>query len=185
MIYHATFADEEALDMLEANRDRVFVSPNIGFTCTNLEDRAARGCDKEKAVFEGELEAAYESIAALRKRGVRILGGGDYGFALTQHGQNARDMEYYVRVFGFSPMEAIQTMTRFGGEAMGLREGVGQVKEGYLADLLLVAANPLEDPTVLQNPKNFLAVMKDGHFHKAPEANSVRTGSASERVVHA
>ena len=36
VIYHATFADEEALDMLEANRDKLFVSPNIGFTAAQL-----------------------------------------------------------------------------------------------------------------------------------------------------
>ena len=32
VIYHANYCDEEALDMLEAAKDWVFVSPNIGFT---------------------------------------------------------------------------------------------------------------------------------------------------------
>ena len=32
VIYHGNFADAEALDMLEANKDWVFISPNIGFT---------------------------------------------------------------------------------------------------------------------------------------------------------
>ena len=168
IIYHATFADEEALDMLEAHRDRIFVSPNVGFTATQLS--AARAAlpqrEKDYVTYQGELDAAYESLSALRKRGVRILGGGDYGFALTRHGQNARDIEHYVNLFGFSPMEAILTMTKTGGEAMGMPDQLGQIKEGFLADLLLVAGNPVKDVRLLQDPANFLAVVKDGKFHK-------------------
>jgi imidazolonepropionase-like amidohydrolase len=160
--------------MLEANRDHLFVSPNIGFTVANLANFKACGAEKERVIYEEELHAAYESLQALRKRHVRILGGGDYGFALTKHGQNARDIEHYVKLFDFTPMEAIQTMTRFGGEAMGLPEGIGQIKEGFLADLLLVAKNPLEDVSVLQDPANFVAIMKDGRFHKEPATSEAR-----------
>jgi imidazolonepropionase-like amidohydrolase len=185
LIYHATFADEEAFDLLEAHRDSLFVSPNIGFTVTHLADRKARGKEKERDIFEGELEAAYHSISVLRKRGVRLLGGGDYGFALTPHGLNAQDIEHYVKVFDMPPMEAIQTMTRFGGEAMGLAQPLGQVKEGFLADLLLVSANPLDDVTVLQDPANLVAIMKDGQFHKEPAASLVQMRAVSESMVHA
>jgi imidazolonepropionase-like amidohydrolase len=168
IIYHATFADEEALDMLEAHRDRLFISPNVGFTAAQLAFTASQLPQKAKehAVFQEELEAACRSISALRKRGVRILGGGDYGFGGTPHGHNARDIEHYVNLFGFSPMEAIRTMTAFGGQAMGLPDPVGQVSEGYLADLLLVAGNPLADVRILQNPDNFTAIVKDGEIHK-------------------
>ena len=172
IVYHATFADEEALDMLQANRDRLFVSPNIGFTAAGIRDTAALGeAGREAhAVFEEEMEAASRALSQLRKRGVRILGGGDYGFESTPHGQNAKDIEFLVKDFNFSPMEAIQTMTRYGGEAMDLAEPLGQVKEGFLADLLLVSGNPLEEINVLQEPRRFLAIMKDGKFHKEPAA---------------
>jgi imidazolonepropionase-like amidohydrolase len=63
-------------------------------------------------------------------------------------------------------MEAILTMTKSGGEAMGLPVQLGQVKEGFLADLLLVSGNPLENVRLLQDPANFLAIVKDGQFHK-------------------
>ncbi|HVC97239.1 MAG TPA: amidohydrolase family protein, partial [Pirellulales bacterium] len=170
IVYHATFADEEALDMLEANKGRLFVSPNIGFTAAAIRDTAALGDAGREAhaIVEEELEAATRSIAALRRRGVRILGGGDYGFASTPHGDNAKDIEYFVKFFGFTPLEAIQTMTKHGGEAMGLPEPLGQLKEGFLADLLLVDGNPLENVRLLQDPDHFLAIMKDGKFHKEP-----------------
>ena len=168
IVYHATFADEEGLDLLEAHRDRLFVSPNIGYTAAQVIATGANLPEQEKqhAVFQGELEAAQLSIAALRKRGVRLLGGGDYGFAATPHGGNASDIEHYVNLFGFSPMEAILTMTNTGGAAMGTPVPVGQIKEGFLADLLLIDGNPLEDVRILQQPANFLGIMKGGVFHK-------------------
>jgi imidazolonepropionase-like amidohydrolase len=63
-------------------------------------------------------------------------------------------------------MEAILTMTKNGGEAMGLPGELGQIQNGFLADLLLVNGDPLNDPKVLIDPDNLLAIMKDGVFHK-------------------
>ena len=48
--------------------------------------------------YHRELEAAVESLKAMRRRGVRILPGGDYGFAWTPHGTNAKDLEYFVKL---------------------------------------------------------------------------------------
>ena len=41
----------------------------------------------------------------MHKRGIRILPGGDYGFAWIPHGTNATDLEYFVKYLGFTPME--------------------------------------------------------------------------------
>jgi len=43
---------------------------------------------------------------------------------------------------------------------------LGQVKQGFLADLLLVKGDPLTDPMVLLDRKNLLVIMKDGVMHK-------------------
>ena len=48
---------------------------------------------------------------------------------------------------------------------------LGLIKEGYLADLLLVAGDPLADVSILQHPANLVAIMKEGRFHKTvPQA---------------
>ena len=149
----------------------------MGFTCAQLAAAKSRNSEKDCATYQEELEAACRSIGAMRKRGVRILGGGDYGFSLTRHGQNATDIEHYVNLFGFSPQDAIRTMTSAGGQAMGLSDPVGEVKAGFLADLLLVLEDPLADVRVLQDPANFSAIMKNGEFHRRPVlvvANSKR-----------
>ena len=54
----------------------------------------------------------------MHKRGIRILPGGDYGFAWIPHGTNANDLEYFVKYLGFTPMEAIVAATKLGGQIM-------------------------------------------------------------------
>jgi imidazolonepropionase-like amidohydrolase len=120
-----------------------------------------------------ELEAAIETMKALRRRDVRILPGGDYGFAWTPHGTNAKDLEYFVKYVGMSTMEALLSATAWGAAMMRMGpDQLGKIRDGYLADLLLVDGDPLADITVLQDKRRILAVMKDGEFHRAPETRS-------------
>ncbi|MBL8329552.1 MAG: amidohydrolase family protein [Rubrivivax sp.] len=175
LIYHASFTDEEALDMLEAAKDKVFVAPGIGIIYALLWESERWGVSHEKAVsmgYEEEWAAACQSLKAMHKRGVRVLPGGDYGFAFNPHYQNARDLELFVKYLGFTPMEAIRSCTLYGGQVMLMPDGIGQLKEGFLADLLLVDGDPLADVRILRDPKRILAVMKDGVFAKAPPLNA-------------
>jgi imidazolonepropionase-like amidohydrolase len=177
VIYHASFTDEEALDMLEAARDRVFVAPGLAIIIAMLEHAEPWGVSRSKAIemgYQVEFEAACESLRAMHKRGVRVLPGGDYGFAFTPHCENARDLEYFVKYLGFTPMEAIESATRHGGAIM-MRNDLGVIREGFLADLLLVDGDPLTDLSVLRQPARMLGVMKDGVWAKEPEIRSART----------
>jgi imidazolonepropionase-like amidohydrolase len=177
VIYHASFTDEETLDMLEAAKERVFVAPGIAILYAMLHEAEPYGITHEKAVAMGyqiEWDAALESLKAMHRRGVRILPGGDYGFAFTPHCQNARDLEFFVKYLGFTPAEAIRCATVYGGQIMMKPNELGQIKEGYLADLLLVDGDPLANLAILRDPKRLLAVMKDGVFAKSPEIASER-----------
>lgn len=171
IIFHATLADEEALDMLEAARDWVFVAPTVGVTYSTFKEAGDHGIhlpDDVLAALEAELEAACNSMKALKKRGVRVLPGGDYGFSWNPIGRNARDLEHFVNLFGFTPMEAITAATRLGGQLMMRGDELGQVRAGFLADLLLVNGDPTKDVSILQDRDRLLAIMKDGQFHKRP-----------------
>lgn len=171
VIYHCDFADEEALDALESVKDRIFCAPAIGLQHTALHDAEPWGITTEMAEARGVrrlIERSSETHAAMRERGVRIAIGGDYGFAWNPQGTNARDIEHFVNYFGFSPNEALQAATRVGGELMDNRTGL--VREGWLADLLLVDGVPLDDVTLLQDRDRLAMIMKDGKLHKAPPA---------------
>ena len=165
MIYHCDYADEEALDLLEAAKDRIFTGPAIGARSRGWRACAAttrrqgrRWLERMTPQFEATCRVHHE----MRKRGIRVVVGGDYGFAANPQGTNARDLEHFVTHFGFSPSEALQAATRTGGEIMKRGHELGLVKQGYLADLLLVDGDPLKDVRVLQDKKRFAFIMKDG-----------------------
>jgi len=167
VIYHANYADERTLDALEAARDRIFVGPALGLTYNLSQSAGAPGISRARAqAFERELEVTIDVMAGLRKRGVRVLPGGDYGFPATPHGTYARDLWLFVKVLGFSPMETLVAATRLGGELMGRPGELGVVKAGALADLLLVDGDPLADITVFQDAHALRMIMKDGALHK-------------------
>jgi imidazolonepropionase-like amidohydrolase len=178
VIYHASYTDEEALDMLEANKDRIFVAPGLSVIVRLLFDGDEWGINHRKAIemgYEEELEAVEKSLRAMHKRGVRVLPGGDYGFAWARHGENAKDLQYLVKYAGMTPMEALLAATKHGAAIMMLADELGQVKEGFLADLLLVDGDPLADLSILLDRRKLLAIMKDGVFHKEPELRSGRS----------
>ena len=171
VIYHATLLDEDARDRLEAERERVFVAPVLGNLYTTLNEAAPWGITREIAEARGiadELEQGIENMKALHRRGVRVLIGGDYGFAWNPVGTDARDIGHFVDMLGFSPMDAILAATRLGAEIMGMGNRLGQVKPGYLADLLLIDGDPLADVAILQQRDRFKAIMKGGAFWKSP-----------------
>jgi imidazolonepropionase-like amidohydrolase len=178
VIYHASYTDEEALDMLEANKDKIFVAPGISVIVRLLFDGDEWGINRQKAIemgYEEELEAVEKSLREMHKRGVRVLPGGDYGFAWARHGENAKDLQYLVKYAGMTPMEALLSATKHGGAIMKLGDELGQVKEGFLADLLLVDGDPLADLSILLDRRKLLAIMKDGVFHKEPEMRASRS----------
>lgn len=169
VIYHANFADDEACDLLEAAKARVFCAPTLGATLATLKHAPDFGRAREardRAALEQELAEGIEVAKNLKRRGVRVLPGGDYGFAWNPNGSNARDLQVFVEQLGFTPMEAIVAATRSGGELMQRGHELGQIRPGYLADLVLVDGNPLADITMLQDSRRLLAIMQGGAFHK-------------------
>lgn len=176
MIYHASYIDEESMDMLEAAKDRVFVAPAINWLVATLYEAGEFGYSQEAAEMAGyakELEVAVKGIKEMRKRGIRVLPGGDYGFAWTPHGTYARDLEHFVKLFGYTEMETILAATALGGELFGQANELGKVQPGYYADMILVDGDPLEDITILQDIEKITAVMKNGQFHRRPHEDMI------------
>ncbi|HEX7810404.1 MAG TPA: amidohydrolase family protein [Burkholderiales bacterium] len=169
ILYHCEYADEECLDLLEASRDRIFVAPAIGLLHNLMYEAEPWGITYQKAEASGvvhQFECAQRVFAELRKRGIRVLVGGDYGFPWTPHGTNARDLGHFVRYFGYSDAEALVSATNTGAAAMMLEGRAGEVAEGFLADLAVVLGEPQNDVRLLQSPANIRLVMKDGRIHK-------------------
>ncbi|MBZ0227994.1 MAG: amidohydrolase family protein, partial [Bauldia sp.] len=176
-IYHCDYADEEALDMLESVKDHIFVGPAFGLVHNSVFEGERAGMTREVVERMGLFRKFDHTCATyheIRKRGIRVVVGGDYGFSITPMGQNARDIAHFVKYFGYSPAEALQCATRIGGELMGIE--TGQIKEGYLADILLVRGDPLADVSILQNRDNLALIMKDGVVYKGTPRGQMDSG---------
>jgi imidazolonepropionase-like amidohydrolase len=173
VLYHCTFADAEALDMLEAKKDEIFVAPAIGVIVATLEATPPPHIDMSgmKAAAEPVIALAKTLVPELKRRGIRVLPGGDYGFPFNPNGTNARDLQHFVELFGYTPTEALVAATKLGGELMGRGHELGLIQPGYLADLLLVDGDPTQDVAILQNRAKLLMIMKGGQMHKAPPAS--------------
>jgi imidazolonepropionase-like amidohydrolase len=170
VLYHCTYADEEALDLLEAHKDELFVAPSIGIVQATLDATPPPHFNMSHMKEDAAIVLARQKalVPELRKRGVRLLPGGDYGFPFNPNGRNAWDLELWVRHFGYTPAEVLHAATMLGGQIMGMADELGQIKPGYLADLILVNGDPTADVKILQDRSRLLAIMKDGRFHKRP-----------------
>ena len=158
---HGTFMDDEALEML-LQRD-VPVVPALYF------EKASVLLGKEfglsQAVIDGHqetLEGGSESALRILRAGGRLGMGGDYGFGWNPHGDYARELSFFVRDVGFTPLETITCATRTGAEIMGRGHEFGTVEPGKLADLLIVDGDVLADIRILEDRTRFLAVMQGG-----------------------
>lgn len=170
-IYHCDFADTEALDMLEAAKDKVFVGPAFGLVHNNVKDGERFGvtaADCEEYDLYRKFDLCCATYQEVRKRGIRNVIGGDYGFAVTPMGMNARDISHFVEYFGYSPADALRSATIVGQALMGMADELGTVDAGKLADLLLVKGDPTADVSILQHRENLAMIMKDGVLYKDP-----------------
>jgi imidazolonepropionase-like amidohydrolase len=158
---HGTFMDNEALELLLA-RDTPVV-PALQFEYASIEK--GPGFGMPQVVVDGHketLEGGAESARMILKAGGRLGMGGDYGFAWNPHGDYAKELTFFVRHVGFSPMETITCATRTGAEIMGRSHEIGTVEPGKLADILIVDGDVLADISVLEDRSRFIAVMQGG-----------------------
>jgi imidazolonepropionase-like amidohydrolase len=160
-IEHGTFMDDEALDML-LERDVPCV-PALYFEKASVE--LGRDFGLSQAVIDGHketLDAGSESAKRILRAGGRLGMGGDYGFGWNPHGDYARELTFFVRDVGLTPVEVISCATKTGAEIMGRGEDFGTLEAGKLADVLLVDGDVIADISVLEDRKNILAVMQSG-----------------------
>ncbi len=109
-------------------------------------------------------ETSRENMRRFIRAGAKFSMGTDTPAFLNfqQEDPNANEMRYMVEM-GMTPMAAIEASTRIGAEALGLSRDLGTLEEGKLADVIVVAGNPLLDMRAM---KRVYAVIKGGVRYK-------------------
>ncbi|MBI1842511.1 MAG: amidohydrolase family protein [Verrucomicrobia bacterium] len=160
-IEHGTFMDDEAMELLL--RRNTPVVPALYFEKASVERGPEFGLPQ--VVIDGHqetLEAGAESAKRILRAGGRLGMGGDYGFGWNPHGDYARELVFFVRDVGLTPLEVITCATKTGAEIMGCGDEFGTLEAGKLGDVLVVDGDPLRDISVLADRSRFLAVMQGG-----------------------
>ncbi len=155
-IEHGTYMDDEIMQMM-IERGTWYV-PTISAGRFVAEKAEVEGyfppVVAEKAAEIGPL--IQDTFTRAHAAGVRIAFGTDCG--VCPHGENAREFGFMVEA-GMTPSDALRSATINAAELLGQSERLGQLREGFAADLIAVEGDPLENVDVLMDVR---FVMRDG-----------------------
>ena len=159
-IEHGTYLDEEAIRLMRERGTYLVPTISAGKWVTKMAEKDGYYPDiiRPKARTIGPL--MQENFSRAYKNGVRIAFGSDAG--VFPHGLNAMEFEFMVEA-GMPPMEAIQAATVHAAKLLRVEAELGQIKPGFVADIIAVNSDPLQDIASL---KDVAFVMKDGIVYK-------------------
>ena len=161
-IEHGNFVDAETAALMRA-KGAFLVPTLVAYDAMKRRGKElglpAVSLEKNERV----LAAGLRSLETAKAAGVPI----GYGSDLLGGLQVDQSREFLIRSEAMSPIEIIRSATLVNARLLRKESELGQVKPGYLADLLVVDGNPLRDLNLFQEQGAHLSViMKGGHFHK-------------------
>ncbi|NVJ71342.1 MAG: amidohydrolase family protein [Alphaproteobacteria bacterium] len=158
-IEHVSFLDDEGVEL--AKKFGTFLSLDIYNTEYTLTYGKENGVPEENINKERQVSVRQrESFTKAAKAGVKMVFGSDA--AIYPHGDNGKQFSRMVQ-FGMTPMQALQAATINSATLMKRETELGVLREGYLADIVAVKGNPIED---ISTTEAVTFVMKDGVVYK-------------------
>lgn len=161
-IEHGTFMDDEIMALM-VDRGTWYVPTILAgdFVAEKAQiDGYFPPMVAAKAAAIGPL--IQETFGRAYQAGVKIAFGTDCG--VSPHGTNAEEFALMVEA-GMPPAEAIRSATISSAQLLGVEDELGQIKPGFIADVIAVEGNPLADVTRLESVS---FVMRDGEVFHAP-----------------
>lgn len=145
-IDHGTFADEAALKVMKAKGTALV--PTL-MALEGVRARLGTGIYTPTVEVKARqaIEAAGRQVTRAKAIGVTVAFGTDAG--VFEHGKNAGEFALMVKA-GMSNKEALASATTVAAQELGMENEIGKLAVGYSADLIAVAANPLDDIRTLE-----------------------------------
>ena len=171
-IDHGCYLDEEP-ELLDKMASRgIFFVPTFAVYDYHRKSPLPHVRERARDLEEHHVASLRRALAA----GVKIAAGTDAGG--HGHPANAIEIACLVRA-GMTPLQALRAATGWAAECIGREHDLGTVEKGKLADLVVVAGDPLADVTILQDPKRIALVIKGG------EIAASRLGRSAEQRADA
>ncbi len=108
-----------------------------------------RDLEQTEDWFKGCVEQLPKTMKLVRSKKVRIGAGTDNVFGDQMFAMLPEEVEWMTK-YGMSNMEAIESATRVGAEAIGVEKTLGTIEKGKFADMIMVTGDPLKDITALK-----------------------------------
>ena len=145
-IDHGTFADEASLKVMKA-KGTVLV-PTL-MALEGVRERLGKGIYTPTVEVKARQAVAIagRQVTRAKEMGVTVAFGTDAG--VFDHGKNAGEFALMVRA-GMTDKEALASATTVAAKALGMESEIGRIAVGYSADMIAVAANPLDDVRTLE-----------------------------------
>jgi imidazolonepropionase-like amidohydrolase len=125
------------------------------------------------------LKSGLEALRVASEAGVTMC----YGSDLLGPLGSAQTHEFALRSQVLSSLEVLRSATVNPAKMMGFEHELGQIKEGFCADVVILNKNPLEDVTVFDKPdEHVLGVMKDGRVYKSRWGDLLEDGQIPVKV---
>ncbi len=160
-IEHGTLMSEATMELMKANG--TFLVPTITAGEEVMANARIEGyfppVIAQKALEIGPI--SKQNFYKAYRKGVSIAFGTDAG--VFKHGENAREFVYMAEA-GMPVMEILKSATVTNAGILGMADQLGRLQPGFLADIVAVNGNPLEEVATL---KNVVFVMKGGQVFKA------------------
>jgi imidazolonepropionase-like amidohydrolase len=154
-VEHGCYLDEDATLLGQMAVQGTFFVPTLTVYVYHRESPAPHVRERAVALHAHHVASVRRAL----ELGVPIAAGTDAGG--HGHPRNALELKYLVEA-GLSPMQALRAATQWAAACLGLEREIGTVEKGRLADLVLVAGNPLDDVTLLLDPARIELVVKGG-----------------------
>ncbi|MGA8757165.1 MAG: amidohydrolase family protein [Stellaceae bacterium] len=166
-IDHGCYLDQEP-ELLDAMaRKGIFFVPTFAVYDFHRKSPQPHVRERAKELEEHHIASLRQALAA----GVKIAAGTDAGG--HGHPNNAIEIACLVRA-GMTPLQALRAATGWAAECIGREKDLGTIEKGKLADIIVVAGDPLADVTVLQKPEQIALVIKDGTIAAARSTDRER-----------
>ncbi|GAC1377643.1 MAG: amidohydrolase family protein [Hymenobacter sp.] len=144
-VEHAIDIDDATLATM-ARKSIIYV-PTVEHNRYYIAHKQEYGYDSATvAELNHYVEKNFATLKRALKAKVKIAMGSDAVF--TGFGENTRELAWFVKA-GMTPAQALQTATTTGAEMLGLEKQLGAIAPGYLADLVAVEGDPLQDINVV------------------------------------
>lgn len=170
-IEHGTLIDEETAAFV-AERG-AYVVPTMSVLFALMEDGVQLGMTEvSRQKLQKVHDRAFAGLEIMKRAGVQM----GFGTDLVGEQHARRGTEFLLRNEVLSPFDILRSATSTNAEILQMKDKLGIVKAGALADLLVVDGNPMNDIKILsENGNNLTHIMLDGRFVKRPD-NEERSG---------